>query len=174
MKKMIIISFFLTFVFSVYGQTSVIELFYNVNGDQYSALCVLNSGTGKCRVVSDLGSCWYNARYTDYGNYSTITTSNPSIQGWLPCVIYFTSNGNYMVVQNYRFAVSANLVSRSDWNLKKAQYGFKVDGTSFKSRKCTYPIGASTCSKLHNCSGFQEGKTVSTCKNCPHSSSWHK
>lgn len=174
MKKVLLSLFLFICELPVFCQTSVIELAYNVNGYQYAALCVLNGGTGKCSVLSNQGNCWYDAYYTDYGNYSTITTSNPSINGWLPCVLYFTSSGNYMQVQNYKIPISANMVSRNNWNLKKAQYGFKIDGTSFRGRKCTYPIGSSTCSKLHYCSGFVEGRTITTCKNCPHESSWHK
>lgn len=174
MKKSILSALFFVCSLFLFGQTAVLEMFYNVNGHQLSALCVLNGSEGKCSVKSSSGNCWFDASYTNHGSYSTIATSNPSDPNWIPSVIYFTSNGNYMVVQNYKFAVAASMIPQSDWNLKKAQYGFRIDGTSFRGKQCTYPIGASTCSKLHYCSGFQEGKTITTCKHCPHDISWHK
>lgn len=157
------------------SQTLVIEMFYGVNGYNYAALCVLDGSYGKCKVVSNVGNCVYDAYFKDYGSYSTISTSNPSVNGWLPSVCYLTYSGNYMVCQNLRIGLSAIVIPQKDWNLKKAQYGFSIDGTTTRGeRKCTYPIGASTCSKLGGCPGFSEGRTITTCKHCPHDKSWHK
>lgn len=157
------------------AQTLVVELFYNVNGDSYSALCVFEGNQGKCRVLSMTGNCWYDAYYSQNATYTTITIINPSLDDWVPGVYYFTLYGNYVVFQGYRFELIGNIIPNRDWNIKKAQYGFVLSGPSFKSGKiCCFPIGASTCSKLGICSGFHEGKTITECKHCPHDSSWHR
>ena len=115
----------LTFSIFLYGQTSVRELYYNVEGDNYSALCVLNGEKGRFRVISEVGNCWYDAKYTDYGSYSTIKIFNSGSSDWLPVTFYITPDKKYLVVEGKKYKFKEKKIPKSNWNQKKTQYGFK-------------------------------------------------
>lgn len=141
MRKLLLIMLLLTSrTLLSYAQTMVAECAYNVNGNQHSALIVLNGDRGKCKVLSNLGNCWFNASFTEYGSYSTITISNPSVNGWIGGVFYFLSGGeNYVVFQNNRFPVYGNVIPRSNWNNKMTQYGFDTSyNVPFNGTKTGY------------------------------------
>lgn len=135
MKKILLLTLLVTCSLILYGQTTVHELYYNVDGDNYSALCVLNGEKGKCRVLSDVGNCWYDAKFTDYGSYSAIKIYNPKSSEWIPVTFYITPDEKYLVVEGEKFALKEYIIPQSDWNKKKAHYGFRIDGQSSRNKK---------------------------------------
>lgn len=102
----------------------VAELFYNINGIPYSALCVFYGHSGTCHVVSNIGDCWYDVFYSDYDNYVTYSISNPTKSDWGPGVCYFTPNGYFLEVQGFRYPLRYRKVSQREWGDIMNQYGF--------------------------------------------------
>lgn len=135
MKKLLLLSLLVTCSISLFGQTSVRELYYNVDGDNYSALCVLNGDKGRFRVKSEVGNCWYDAKYTDYGSYYTIKIFNSHSSEWIPVTFYFTPDENYLIVEGTKYKFNVKMIPQSDWDKKKAQYGFRIDGQPSRSKK---------------------------------------
>lgn len=71
-------------------------------------------------------------------------------------------------------AAGAKIIHEAVESFEEDEPSGSGSNVSFRGkRKCTYPIGSSTCSKLGKCSGLDKN-TESTCKNCIHDASWHK
>lgn len=154
MKKFLLLVLF-SISLTVNAQSLVVELYYNVNGYQHSTLCVLNGNSGKCNVLSEAGNCWYDAYYSEDGAISAIAIQNPSVNGWIPGVFYFTPNRNYVVFQGYTFELGVYVVPNRDWSTKMAQYGFSISNTSFRG-------GSYVEKRVYDCNGF--GGSHCSCK----------
>lgn len=164
MKKWIVLLLLSVCFFSSQAQTHLVELFYNVNNIQHSALCVFDGKIGKCHVLSGTGDCWFDVYHSEYDSYIIYTMSNPSVYGWIPGVCYLSTNGCFIEFQGYRFALGVSVVKDHDWNLKKAQYGFPLDSTGFGSDLSEKPVIVKGASCKHSgcyCSEYH-GKQTST------------
>lgn len=152
----------------------VLECSYNVNGLNNSSLCVIhaNSNYGKCHVLSNMGSCWFDAYYQNHGDYTTITISNPSEQRWIGGSFYFLSGGsNYVVFQGNKFPVYPNLISRQAWNNKLRQYGFNDVYTG----PCMESVIDGNGNKMRcPCNGVITTQNAELCSYCPHYVSSHR
>ena len=159
-----------------FGQSLVAEEFYTINNIQHSALIVINGdNSGRCKVHSSVGYCWYDAYLSNSGSYMTISLSNPSTQGWVPVVFCFLADGtNYIQVQGYRFPVYGSVIPQGKWNEKMRQYGFNNISFPGKTpeasigKKCVHNIsGNHKYSNVKKCDGFANRPSDRvTCINC--------
>jgi len=124
MKKLLVVVLFMFCAKATTAQTMVIEMTYTINNTSYSALCVLYGEFGRCHVISSIGDCWYDARYTDYGA-GRISVYNPISYNWLPGDFYFYNKQSHWVcIQGQFFPIRSWRIMERDWEQKMDEYGF--------------------------------------------------
>ena len=166
MKRILFTLMLAAYYILTFSQTSVAECAYTYYGNRYSALIVLNGDFGKCHVLSSVGDCWFDARYSYKGAYSTITIYSPSNSTWIGGTFYFNSDGtNYAVFQNNKYLIAGNVIPQERWAEKMSQYGF--NSISFKGSRGSCNI------QSHRCSGFVDRNHDHICDVCPASEKCH-
>ena len=136
MKRMIISMLFVSLMLNSNAQQLVVELAYNVNGYQHSALCVFEGGWhGRCNVLSPFGNCWFDAVTESEGDGYVISMSNPSKSNWIPGVCHLRAYNPYVEFQGLRYRLTFAVIGEGYHEFKKAQYGFSISNTPFEANK---------------------------------------